>query len=374
MALLDLPLFRMPVVQARVLCRASAPFAFDERGRPTVAAGMVLRGALGMALAKATCSPRGFAGSQCEKQRRCQFRDPCRYALWYKPGLSGTWEDIPPAFRLDHRGLTARLVQGEFVLPVAVWGERPVAELAGLLGAIGDMGAIGLDASTPDGLHPQTVRFEVAGVRAETPTTMAAIGSQAAQAWFGVRRATLVMQTATELPGAGLHPRIAGDLDPVGLLAAMAVRVGITEAALRSVGAERCVESAIHDAIGDLAERHPLRVDAINTVPVQLAQRSTRSGDRIVGGGLIGSLMLSGELGPWAPLFALAELCGLGRHTSYGLGHCQVLPAVPKAAVAQPQAALEVELRDRIVDLHTRTTELLHRYAAPIDLATSEGT
>jgi len=253
------------------------------------------------------------------------------------------------------------MVQCEFVLPVAVWGERPVAAFAGLLGAIGDMGAHGLDASTPDGMHPQTVRFEVVGVRTNAPTTAGEIARAASGAWATVQRATVVLQTATELPGAGLQARVAGDLDVVDLLAAMAVRVGISEAALREVGAERCKETAIRDRIGALASSSPIRVDAINTVAVDLAQRSTRSGDRIVGGGLVGSVMLSGNLGPWAPLFALAELCGLGRHTSYGLGHCQILAAGPVGLPAAQQPVVDGELRDRIADLHTRTAELWQR-------------
>jgi hypothetical protein len=336
--LLRLPVMAMPSASAQVLCSAEQPFCFDESDRPTVAAGMVLRGALGTALARYSCSPSGFAGSDCERRRGCRLDEPCRYALWYKPGLTSGQDDVAPALRIDHRALTARVIERRFVLPVAAWGEKAVSGFAGLIGALGDTGALGLDATTPDGLHPQTTRFALEDARIGTAVPIADLVTSAAESWKGCHTALVTFETLLQPPGsrpAALH----APLEPMALFEAMVKRVATTEAALRIGAGSRVDLAAVAQVFGELRATAPLRTESATTLPVAVAQRSTRSGQSIVRGGLIGSMVISGNLEAWLPAFVLAELCGLGRHTAYGLGFARISPIAATRTVQISQMA-----------------------------------
>ena len=356
--LLRLPLMAMPVATAQVLCAADRPFCFDETDRPTVAAGMVLRGALGTALAQASCSSNGFAGSECEHRRACRLEAPCRYALWYKPVLLSGQDDVAPALRIDHRALTGRIVQHRFVLPVTTWGENAVEGFAGLIGAIGDMGALGLDASTPDGLHPQTTRFTVQDARIGQATRLADLVASAAAAWNGAGGALVTFETLLQPPGSG-SAALYAPLEPMALFEALVKRVATTEAALRIGPRCRVDLAVISQAFAELRSCAPLRVEAVSTLPVAVAQRSTRTGQAIVKGGLIGSMLISGNLAAWLPAFVMAELCGLGRHTAYGLGFVRINPVAASGPVhaEQPVAAITIPKPAQALSFNHRFAE-----------------
>lgn len=81
---------------------------------------------------------------------------------------------------------------------------------------------------------------------------------------------------------------------------------------------------ADHEALADAAER--VRLDASRLRPAAWERIAVaQGGRRIPMVGVLGSLWLSGPLGPLAPALALAPTAHLGSHTAFGMGRCQVV-------------------------------------------------
>jgi hypothetical protein len=81
---------------------------------------------------------------------------------------------------------------------------------------------------------------------------------------------------------------------------------------------------ADHEALAEATER--VRLDASRLRPAAWDRIAVaQGGRRIPMVGVLGSLWLSGPLGPLAPALALAPTAHLGSHTAFGMGRCQVI-------------------------------------------------
>lgn len=307
--------------------RLERPLAVEASHR-----GVLFRGAFGSAFRGLVCHDVTLECGGCELRGRCP------YPAVFAPSASTVEPDRPEIARLrdpprpfvlrDPRPEAASLPPGTTLgLGLTIVG-RAVKELPYFVVTLRRLGEVGLGR--------ERTRFHIERVRA---LDAAGVGAGEVTSDAGVARVGMPL-TASELtrPGDALARRVrvrfrtATDLRIGGAPAREAPSLGTIVRRARDRASALAAffgDGPLFDdaegarALADAADG--VRLVAAETEHAHSARRSSRTGQRHPLEGILGAALYEGErLAELMPWLRLAERLGVGKHTTFGLGHVEV--------------------------------------------------
>lgn len=331
--LYGLSLFDLPVRELTVDCVAERPVPLDSPARPGLAAGSLIRGAIGQPLRELSCARRLAAGTLCslapqdQETHGCVGGPQCRYAVLFKPKRSTAMGTPPVPWRLRHELQAGSVAAEKFRLVFTLLGADAVRSGDLLLEAVRAAGRRGLaHQERVRAGRERAARFEPSRSFAGPVVRLSEAVQDRLERWRYARRGLLTLRTPSDLrvgktplsPGdsIALVPLLRNAAFSLYRLAASNSGVSLADGAAEVL----TMKAELEDALEAMAATWPIQSDNTLLYHASAVHRSTTQRQDLELGGVVGSAQYSGTLGPWAGLMEVAELLGVGKGVAYGAG------------------------------------------------------
>jgi hypothetical protein len=306
---------RLPIARYRVSVRMQSALALSDY------AGSILRGSFGAALRRLCCTEGAIPCGRCRRSHDCAFP-----AIFESPApaetLAAGFAKVPNPYVIEappfdapdvpagaclvfHMVLVGQALE-RLPLIVRAW-QSAFQRGIGVCRSVGHLQS--LDWLPHDAAAVRVWEVDSGGIRQHHSVLQIPF-------WPTVRQAELIVRTPMRLSRRGAVSSAAG-VTPVALIAAIIRRTSLL-LRLHAGADSRFDGGALLADAGLLSHEHRLRWRA-------WARYSARQQREMPLGGLIGSWTLGGNLDSLLPWLWLAQYIHVGKNTTFGLGHVDLI-------------------------------------------------